>query len=206
LLSERWAEDASLVQALREWLWNEGLFKSKLADGKDENNADVSKFRDYFDYDEPIGRVPSHRALAVFRGRAMEMLDAKLVLPVEPEPGKPSIAEGKIAMHLGWSHAARPSDDLIRKCVAWTWRVKLSLSTERDLFTRLREDAALKATPVIMLTAESGSAIISAVARLGARDYIVKPFEERALLAKIGKVLPLVSRPSLEVAAADIRA
>ncbi len=62
------------------------------------------------------------------------------------------------------------------------------------MLSRLREDAALKATPVIMLTAESGSAIISAVARLGARDYIVKPFEEQALLAKIGKILPLISR------------
>jgi len=167
LLSERWAEDASLVQALREWLWSEGLFKSKLADGKDENNADVSKFRDYFDYDEPIGRVPSHRALAVFRGRALEMLDAKLVLPVEPEPGKPSIAEGKIAMHLGWSHAARPSDDLIRKCVAWTWRVKLSLSTERDLFTRLREDAEKVAIKVfsdnlrdLLLAAPAGPRVV----------------------------------------------
>ena len=167
LLSERWAEDAFLVQALREWLWNEGLFKSKLADGKDENNADVSKFRDYFDYDEPIGRVPSHRALAVFRGRALEMLDAKLVLPFEPEPGKPSIAEGKIAMHLGWSHAARPSDDLIRKCVAWTWRVKLSLSTERDLFTRLREDAEKVAIKVfsdnlrdLLLAAPAGPRVV----------------------------------------------
>jgi protein Tex len=167
LLSERWAEDASLVQALREWLWNEGLFKSKLADGKDENNADVAKFRDYFDYNEPIGRVPSHRALAVFRGRALEMLDAKLVLPVEPEPGKPSIAEGKIAMHLGWSHAARPSDDLIRKCVAWTWRVKLSLSTERDLFARLREDAEKVAIKVfsdnlrdLLLAAPAGPRVV----------------------------------------------
>jgi uncharacterized protein len=167
LLSERWAEDASLVQALREWLWNEGLFKSKLADGKDENNADVSKFRDYFDYDEPMGRVPSHRALAVFRGRALDMLDAKLILPVEPEPGKPSIAEGKIAMHLGWSHAARPSDDLIRKCVAWTWRVKLSLSTERDLFTRLREDAEKVAIKVfadnlrdLLLAAPAGPRVV----------------------------------------------
>ena len=52
--------------------------KSKLMDGKDENHADVAKFRDYFDYDEPIGRVPSHRALAVFRGRGLEILDAKL--------------------------------------------------------------------------------------------------------------------------------
>ena len=141
LLSERWAEDAALVQSLREWLWNEGLLRSKLADGKDENHPDVAKFRDYFDYDEPIGRVPSHRALAVFRGRALEILDAKLLLPVEPEPGKPSIAEGKIALHLGWSHSAGAADDLIRKCVAWTWRVKLSLSTERDLFARLREEA-----------------------------------------------------------------
>ncbi|MBD8051045.1 Tex family protein [Limnohabitans radicicola] len=167
LLSERWAEDASLVQALREWLWNEGLFKSKLADGKDENNPDVAKFRDYFDYDEPIGRVPSHRALAVFRGRALEMLDAKLVLPVEPEPGKPSIAEGKIALHLGWSHAGRPSDDLIRKCVAWTWRVKLSLSTERDLFARLREEAEKVAIKVfsdnlrdLLLAAPAGLRVV----------------------------------------------
>lgn len=87
LLSERWAENPALVQDLREWLWQEGLFRSQLMDGKDENNADVAKFRDYFDYDEPIGRVPSHRALAVFRGRGLEILDAKLVLP---EPNQPS--------------------------------------------------------------------------------------------------------------------
>ena len=167
ILSERWAEDASLVQSLREWLWQEGLFQSKLASGKDENNADVAKFRDYFDYDEPIGRVPSHRALAVFRGRAQEILDAKLVLPVEPEPGKPSIAEGKIALHLGWSHKARPADDLLRKCVAWTWRVKLSLSTERDLFARLREEAEKVAIKVfadnlrdLLLAAPAGPRVV----------------------------------------------
>ncbi len=174
LLSERWAEDAALVQSLREWLWVEGLLRSKLAAGKDENNPDVAKFRDYFDYDEPIGRVPSHRALAVFRGRALEMLDAKLVLPepqtsvnAKPEPGKPSLAEGKIAVHLGWSHANRAGDDLIRKCVAWTWRVKLSLSTERDLFTRLREDAEKVAIKVfadnlrdLLLAAPAGPRVV----------------------------------------------
>ena len=167
LLSERWAEDATLIQSLREWLWAEGLFRSKIAAGKDENNPDVAKFRDYFDYDEPIGRVPSHRALAVFRGRALEMLDAKLVLPVEPEPGKPSLAEGKIALHLGWSHSARAGDDLIRKCVAWTWRVKLSLSTERDLFTRLREEAEKVAIKVfadnlrdLLLAAPAGPRVV----------------------------------------------
>jgi uncharacterized protein len=167
ILSERWAEDAALIQRLREWLWTEGLFKSHLMDGKDENNADVAKFRDYFDYAEPIGRVPSHRALAVFRGRQLEILDAKLVLPVEPEPGKPSLAEGKIAMHLGWSHQGRPGDDLIRKCVAWTWRVKLSLSTERDLFARLREGAEKVAIKVfadnlrdLLLAAPAGPRVV----------------------------------------------
>lgn len=151
ILSERWAEDAALVQSLREWLWQEGLLQSKKVDGKNENDPDVAKFRDYFDYDEPISRVPSHRALAVFRGRALEILDAKLVVPEPelPESAKagakpatvPSLAESRIARHLGWSHQGRAADDLIRKCVGWTWRVKLSLSTERDLFARLREEA-----------------------------------------------------------------
>ncbi|HEX2543972.1 MAG TPA: Tex family protein [Ramlibacter sp.] len=167
LLSERWAEDAALVQSMREWLWTEGLLKSKLAAGKDENNPDVAKFRDYFDYDEPIGKVPSHRALAVFRGRAQDILEVKLVLPVEPEPGQPSIAEGRIALHLGWSHAKRPADDLLRKCVAWTWRVKLSLSTERDLFSRLREEAEKVAIKVfaenlrdLLLAAPAGPRVV----------------------------------------------
>ena len=176
ILSERWAEDASLVQGLRLWLWSEGLFSSKLVTGKDENNADNAKFRDYFDYDEPIGRVPSHRALAVFRGRGLEILDAKLVLPAPlqaalPANGKAgpvvSLAEGKIALHLGWSHRARPADDLIRKCVAWAWRVKLSLSLERDLFTRLREDAEKVAIKVfadnlrdLLLAAPAGPRVV----------------------------------------------
>jgi protein Tex len=154
ILSERWAEDATLVQTLREWLWQEGLLQSRKVDGKDENLPDHAKFRDYFDYEEPIARVPSHRALAVFRGRAQEILDVRLVVP-EPElpagvkPGSlPSQAEGRIARHLGWSHQGRAADDLLRKCVGWTWRVKLSLSTERDLFTRLREQAEAVAIKV----------------------------------------------------------
>ena len=181
ILSERWAEDASLIQALREWLWKEGLFTSQLASGKDENQPEVAKFRDYFAYSEPIGRVPSHRALAVFRGRALELLDAKLSLP-EPQALSASVApltataaaqaasalaEGRIALHLKWSHAARPSDELIRKTVLWTWRVKLSLSLERDLFTRLREDAEKVAIKVfadnlrdLLLAAPAGPRVV----------------------------------------------
>ncbi|WP_024537948.1 Tex family protein [Comamonas badia] len=222
ILSERWAEDAALVQHLREWLWAEGLLQSKLVAGKNENDAEVAKFRDYFDYDEPIARVPSHRALAVFRGRQLEILDAKLVLPDStpsplgaegrgsssanaeldgrksggvspPAPGSgwghaapansatppsqpspnggrsnsPSLAEGRIALHLGWSHQNRPADDLLRKCVAWTWRVKLSLSLERDLFARLREGAEAVAIKVfadnlrdLLLAAPAGQKVV----------------------------------------------
>ncbi len=148
LLAERWAEEPSLVGGLREWLWGEARFASKLASGKDENVPDVAKFRDYFDYSEPIVRVPSHRALAVFRGRSLEILDARLALDEVLEPGKPSLAEGRIASHLAWRHTNRKSDDLIRKCVAWTWKVKLSLSLERDLFARLREAAETTAIKV----------------------------------------------------------
>ena len=197
ILSERWAEDAGLVQSLREWLWQTGLLKSKLADGKDPHQADVSKFRDYFDYDEPIARVPSHRALAVFRGRALALLEAKLVLPTEPEPGQPSVAEGRVANYLGWSHSHRPSDDLIRKCVAWTWRVKLSLSTERDLFARLREDAEKVAIKVfadnlrdLLLAAPAGPRVVMGLdpgIRTGVKVAVV---DETGKLVETATVYP----------------
>ncbi|MFZ4481187.1 MAG: Tex family protein [Rhodoferax sp.] len=183
LLSERWAETPALVQDLRQWLWAQGLLQSVLIDGKDESNPDVAKFRDYFDYSEPISKVPSHRALAVFRGRTLEMLQVSLQLPEPEQPlgaGKPaqaagrpkagpavSLAEARIALQLGWSHKARAADDLIRKCVAWTWRVKLSLSTERDLFSRLREDAEKVAIRVfadnlrdLLLAAPAGPRVV----------------------------------------------
>ena len=177
ILAERWAEDAVLVGRLREWLWEDGRLQSRLLEGKDANHPDVAKFRDYFDYAEPIRKVPSHRALAVFRGRALELLDAKLVHGDEASPapttgtGKPapavSMAEGRIAVHLGWSHAKRPGDDLIRKCIGWCWKVKLSLSLERDLFARLREEAERVAIKVfaenlrdLLLAAPAGPRVV----------------------------------------------
>ncbi len=190
LLSERWAEDAVLVGQLREWLWAEGLFQSKLVDGKDGNHADGAKFRDYFDYAEPIRTVPSHRALAVFRGRTQEWLDAKLVLDEEPVPGQPSLAEGRIARHLGWSHARRASDDLIRKTVAWTWKVKLSLSLERDLFARLREEAESVAIKVfadnlrdLLLAAPAGKRVVMGL------DPGIRTGVKVAVVSDTGKVL-----------------
>jgi len=190
VLSERWAEDAPLVGKLREWLWAEGLLRSKLMDGKDENHPDVAKFRDYFDYDEPIRAVPSHRALAVFRGRTQEVLDAKLVLDAEAVPGQPSLAEGRIAIHLGWSHAKRRADDLIRKTIAWTWKVKLSLSLERDLFSRLREEAERVAIKVfaenlrdLLLAAPAGKRVVMGL------DPGIRTGVKVAVVSDTGKVL-----------------
>ncbi|MCU0929818.1 MAG: RNA-binding transcriptional accessory protein [Burkholderiaceae bacterium] len=190
LLSERWAEDAALVGSLREWLWAKGRLQSKLAAGKDELHPDVAKFRDYFDYAEPIAKVPSHRALAVFRGRALEILDAKLVTEEEVVPGKTSLAEGLIARHLGWSHGGRPTDELIRKAVAWTWKVKLALSLERDLFARLREAAEAVAIRVfaenvrdLLLAAPAGPRVVIGL------DPGIRTGVKVAVVSDTGKVL-----------------
>ena len=190
LLSERWAEDALLVGKLREWLWSEGLLHSALADGKDPNHADNAKFRDYFDYDEPIRNVPSHRALAVFRGRTLQILDARLALDEQTVAGQPGQAEGRIALHLGWSHARRPADALIRKTVAWTWKVKLSLSLERDLFTRLREAAETTAIKVfaenlrdLLLAAPAGKRVVMGL------DPGIRTGVKVAVVSDTGKVL-----------------
>ncbi|MDO9235870.1 MAG: Tex family protein [Aquabacterium sp.] len=190
ILSERWAEDAALIGKMRDWSWSEGLFKSKLMDGKDENSPDVSKFRDYFDYDEPIRTVPSHRALAVFRGRTLDILDAKLARDEEVMPGMPTMAEGRIAQHLGWSHSKRLSDDLIRKCIAWTWKVKLSLSLERDVFTRLRESAEATAIRVfaenlrdLLLAAPAGKRVVMGL------DPGIRTGVKVAVVSDTGKVL-----------------
>ena len=122
VLAERWAEDAALVGSLREWLWREGLFASSLASFKTGTTGTTStsgtgtptesaaateaaRFRDYFDYSEPLMRVPSHRALAVFRGRALDLLDVRLVAPGPAQPM--SLAEARIAQHVGWRDAGR---------------------------------------------------------------------------------------------------
>ena len=193
LLSERWAEDAALVGSLREWLWGEGLLQSKLATGKDGEHPEAAKFRDYFDYAEPICKVPSHRALAVFRGRSLEWLDAKLVLE-EPTGDQtaaaPGPAEGRIARHLGWSHHNRAGDTLIRKTVAWTWKVKLSLSLERDLFGRLREAAEAVAIKVfadnlrdLLLAAPAGKRVVMGL------DPGIRTGVKVAVVSDTGKVL-----------------
>ena len=186
ILSERWAEDAVLVGRLRDWLWAESRLRAKLMPGKDENAADVAKFRDYFDFDDAIRSVPSHRALAVFRARALDILEARLALPDEDS----AAAEGRIAQHLGWRHAGRAADELLRKCVAWSWKVKLSLSLERDLFGRLREEAEEVAIKVfghnlrdLLLAAPAGRRAVMGL------DPGIRTGVKVAVVSDTGKVL-----------------
>lgn len=172
ILSERWAEHSALVQDLRAWMWDNGLLTSTLRSGKSEDQADVAKFRDYFDYQEPISRVPSHRALAVFRGRALDVLDVRLALAQPDTAQGAALSPGqqpelRIGRHVGWRHQGRAADDFLGKCVSWTWRVKLSLSTERDLFGRLREAAETVAIRVfadnlrdLLLAAPAGPRVV----------------------------------------------
>ncbi len=176
ILSEQWAEDASLVGKMREWLWQNGLFESKVAEGKEK---DGDKFRDYFEYDEPIGKVPSHRALAVFRGWLTEVLTVKLAQPeaispavVAPIAGTRAAVpftpcEGMVASQIQWSHQGRAADDWLKRVVSWTWKVKLAPSLERDLFAKLREGAEEVAIKVfgdnvrdLMLAAPAGNKVV----------------------------------------------
>lgn len=176
ILSERFAEDPALVQSLREWLWENAVLKSTQVNSK-EPIADAQKFSDYFDYSEPLVRIPSHRILAALRGRTLGVLSLQIELPTpassEADPVSPAmtptemLAEGRIAHHLKWSHRSRAGDDFIRKCVSWTWRVKLSLSIERDLLTRIREQAEEVAIKVfadnlrdLLLAAPAGKRVV----------------------------------------------
>lgn len=146
ILMEDFAEDAELVGRLREYLWQDGYMVSKVVEGKEEEGA---KFSDYFSYREPLKTVPSHRALALFRGRKEGVLNLSLVLPVDEDLPASTLgsAERIIAAHVGVAEQGRAADAWLRETVRWAWRVKIFTHLDTDLKTRLRElafDAAIK--------------------------------------------------------------
>ncbi len=144
ILMERFAEDPELVGALRERLWQEGELSSRLVTGKEHEGA---KFSDYFEHDEPLAKVPSHRALAMFRGRNEGALMLAIRLPGEDEaPIHP--AQVAIARHFGIRDEGRAADKWLADVVRWTWRVKLYTHLETELMGRLRERAELEAIEV----------------------------------------------------------
>ncbi len=148
ILMERFAEDAELVGQLRDYAWENGLLRSKVVDGK-ENEA--AKFSDYFDKAEPIKDVPSHRALAMFRGRTESFLNLTLELPGDEEAmanRTPTAGEAMVARRFGIENQGRPADKWLGDTVRWTWRVKLSMHIDMELKKRLREQAELEAIKV----------------------------------------------------------
>ena len=140
ILMEQFAEDAALLGGLREYLDEHGVVKSTVVAGKETDGA---KFRDYFDYSEAIRAIPSHRALALLRGRNEGMLQIALLLDTElDEANRPpghNPCEGRIAKRFGIADQGRPADKWLADTVRWTWRIKVFLHLELELMNALRE-------------------------------------------------------------------
>jgi uncharacterized protein len=153
VLMEQFAEDAALVGELREHLRASALLVSKLAQGKEEAGA---KFRDYFDYREVLAVIPSHRALALLRGRKEEILQLAMKLPEELDaaatpaaaPDTLNSCERKIAVRFQIASRGRPGDAWLLQTARWTWQVKLAWQLEGELLAQLRERAEEEAIRV----------------------------------------------------------
>lgn len=160
ILTERFAEDAALLGTLRQYLRDRGVLRSRVFDGKTEAGA---KFSDYFDRAEPWARVAGHRALAMMRGRAEEILTLEIEIDADdPSPVKP--VERMIAASQAIRADGGAADAWLMEAVRWTWRVKLSMSLSVDLMTDLRQRAEAEAIQVfatnlkdLLLAAPAGS-------------------------------------------------
>ena len=135
ILVERFAEDADLIGGLREQMWSNGLLASKLRDGKKEAGA---KFSDYFDFSEPLNKLPSHRILAMFRGEKEEILDLQMLPEAAPAtPTAVSSYELRIKQRFAIADQGRPGDRWLAETVRWAWRTKIQVHLNIDLRLRL---------------------------------------------------------------------
>ncbi|QBL08131.1 RNA-binding transcriptional accessory protein [Rheinheimera sp. D18] len=144
ILMERFAEDANLLARLRQHLAQHAVLKSTLVAGKEQEGA---KFRDYFSHTESWKNIPSHRALAMFRGRNEGVLQLQLI-PDANEETAHSLCEQMVASHFQIKDEGRAADGFLRTAVQWTWKVKLHLHLENDLLGELREKAEQEAIKV----------------------------------------------------------
>ncbi len=144
ILIERWGEDASLLGELRSWLEANGQIRSKVVEGKETAGE---KYRDYFDHVEPLAKIPSHRLLALFRGRREEFLQLDLEPGTDVDAGN-AYAEGRIARQAGISDQGRPADAWLRNACRLAWRAKIHLHLLLDLFNQAREKAEAEAIAV----------------------------------------------------------
>ena len=164
ILMERFAEDAELLAKLRQYLTANATIESKVIEGKEQEGE---KFRDYFAHSEPLKNVPSHRALAMFRGRNEGILSLSINAdPLAEEGAKSSQCEEIIREHLGVIFNNQPADKWREQVIAWTWKVKALLHLETELMANLREKAEEEAIDVF---ARNLSALLMA-APAGARN------------------------------------
>ena len=146
ILVERWAEEADLLGQLRETYWRQGRLTSAVREGKREVGA---KFSDYFDFAEPLPKLPSHRVLALLRGEKEEVLDLRFEEDMGTnKAGCLSVYESRIAMHASVSDRGRPGDQWLMEAVRWAWRTRLRFNVELDLRMRLWQSAEDEAVRV----------------------------------------------------------
>ncbi|PRE30286.1 Tex family protein [Burkholderia multivorans] len=146
ILSEQFGETAELLGKLRDYLHDRGVVSSAVVEGKE--NEEGEKFRDYYDYAETLKTVPSHRALALFRGRNAGVLTIRLGLGEELDAQLPHPGEAMIARHFGIANQNRPADKWLSDVCRWCWRVKVQPHIENELLTQLRETAETEAIRV----------------------------------------------------------
>lgn len=145
ILMERFAEDADLLQRVRDFLQAESLLAARIIAGKEKEGA---KFSDYFEHTELLKSTPSHRALAMFRGRNEGVLMLDLRLSADESPTDTHPCQGMIAEHWKIRDENRPADKWLAEVVRWTWRVKLLTHIQSDLMLSLRERSEAEAIKV----------------------------------------------------------
>lgn len=141
IFMERASEEADLVGKLRDYVWDNGLMTSEVVKGEEQNG---SKFADYFEFSENIQKVPSHRALALYRGRTEGVLRLKTVVPGQDDLESPldrGICESMVAAHFELKDEGQPADKWLGECSRWAWRIKIAMQLESELNMRLRDAA-----------------------------------------------------------------
>jgi len=144
ILMDKFSEQADLLAQLRNYLWNDGKLSARVVAGKEEEGA---KFRDYFEHNEVLASAPSHRALAIFRGRNEGFLTVSITVGDEEKPVMHP-CEVMVANFWNIQHKSRPADNWLAEVVRWTWRIKLYTHLETDLLGQLRERAEDEAIKV----------------------------------------------------------
>ncbi|UXI01415.1 Tex family protein [Photobacterium sp. TY1-4] len=139
ILMERFAEDAALLDKIRRHLQQQAELSAAVVDGKEQEGA---KFKDYFEYSETLKNIPSHRALALFRGRNEGVLQLTLNADPNQEAGtRGSYCEVMIADHYGITLGTQPADSWRKQVISWAWRIKILMHMETELLSALREKA-----------------------------------------------------------------